>query len=164
MALTDILKSFTRASVLAASLYNCGGKETETVYPCRTTADCTSGTCVGGYCESPNDSGEKAFSCQEVYDFCLRGIRNEGYSDYMLEIRMNSIEQMKNYCENACDEYSSIRDQPNYECAVTACQLELIDCEEHSDFARQNLIRLDQCLSINGWDCERDNDTGSGCR
>ncbi len=65
MALTDLLKSFVRASVLAASLYNCGGKET-TVYPCRTSADCTSGTCVGGYCESPQDNYSSGSLCEDA--------------------------------------------------------------------------------------------------
>jgi len=65
MALTDLLKSFTRASVLGAALYGCGG-EKETVYPCRTSADCTSGTCVEGYCESPSNNYSSGSLCEDA--------------------------------------------------------------------------------------------------
>lgn len=64
MALTDLLKSFTRGVALAGLLYSCGGKET--VYPCRTDADCTSGSCVQGYCESPPDNYSSGSSCEDA--------------------------------------------------------------------------------------------------
>lgn len=64
MRLTDLLKNAGRALTLTTALYSCGGKET--VYPCRTSADCTSGTCVGGYCESHQDNYSSGSLCENA--------------------------------------------------------------------------------------------------
>ncbi len=54
MSLTDLLKSFTRASVFGVALYACGGEEKE---GCQNDYDCREPrVCVSGYCQNNNGS------------------------------------------------------------------------------------------------------------
>ncbi len=72
--LRRVLRPITLGLTLMTSSYCGSGDGERVVYPCRTDADCTSGSCVDGYCENPQDnySGGSLceYACETLRDCC----------------------------------------------------------------------------------------------
>lgn len=150
MSLTDLIRNVVRATTLTAALYSCGGKET-TVYPCRTSADCNSGSCVEGYCESPNqgngDCGIDSGRFCTCYEEACPGIIEKLYDQENDEYDLNACNRMWTK--------EKILDLKHGESALFFfCQLQTGICIDYGESRKLAIARepdILSCMESYGW-------------